>query len=146
LLRLAVRAAGQPLQRKTRHPVTRDILDCLIATCDFDRLVDARDLAILMVTFGSDARQWSKLAWLRVEQLQDEALVPVDSADPNSIPLPCLAIHLDRTKTTSADDGRRAMLVRPTIDPLREWLQRADTTKGSVFRAIDRRGAVGASR
>ena len=56
--------------------------------------------------------------------------------------LPCLAIQLGRTKTVAADEEGRAFLVGPPVEALREWLQRADITKGSVFRAIDGWGAV----
>ena len=42
----------------------------------------------------------------------------------------------------AADEEGRAFLVGPPVEALREWLQRADITKGSVFRAIDGWGAV----
>ncbi|HKN27884.1 MAG TPA: integrase, partial [Roseiarcus sp.] len=137
-LRLAVRASARPRRRKSRRAVTRDILDRLIATCASDRLVDARDVAILMVAFASGGRRRSEVARLRVEQLQDEPPVSLDPAVPNSTPLPCLAIHLGRTKTTSANDDGKVLLVGPPVAALREWLERADIAKGPVFRAIDR--------
>ena len=141
-LRLAVRATGRPRKRKSKRAVTRDILDRLVATCASDRLVDTRDLAILMVAFASGGRRRSEVARLRFEQLEDEPAVPLDPADPNSTPLPCLAIRLGRTKTTSADDEAKVLLVGPPVAALREWLQRADLSKGPIFRAIDQWGAL----
>ncbi len=141
-VRLAVRASARPRRRKSRRAVIRDVLDQLIATCASDRLVDARDVAILMVAFASGGRRRSEVARLRVEQLQDEPSVPLDPAVPDSTPLPCLAIHLGRTKTTSANDDGKVLLVGPPVAALREWLERADIAKGPVFRAIDRWGAV----
>lgn len=79
---------------------------------------------------------------LRVEQLSDEPAVPLNPQDPNSETLPCLAIQLGRTKTGVADEAGRVLLVGPPVAALREWLERADITKGPIFRAIDRWEAV----
>jgi integrase len=62
-----VRASGRPRQRKSPG-VTRDILDRLSPTRASDRLVDARDLAILMVAFASGGRRRSEVARLRFGQ------------------------------------------------------------------------------
>jgi hypothetical protein len=56
--------------------------------------------------------------------------------------LPCLAIQLGRTKTGDADEEGRVLLVGPPVEALRGWLERADITKGPIFRAIDRWEAV----
>jgi integrase len=79
---------------------------------------------------------------LRIEQLVEEAPVPTDPNTPNSPFLPCLSIILGRTKTDAADDDRRVLLVGRPAEALKEWLERADITKGAVFRAIDRWDAV----
>jgi len=141
-LRLAVRASVRPRQRKSKRAVTRDVLDCLLATCSSDRLADASDLAILLLAFASGGRRRSEVARLRVEQLSDEPAVPLDPRDPRSPTLHCLAIQLGRTKTGDADDEGRVFLVGPPVEALREWLQRADITNGPVFRAIDRWEAI----
>ena len=138
---LAVRAAGGHAAEE--RAVTRDILNRLVATCDSDHLVDTRDLAILGVALASGDRRRSEVARLRFEQLQDESAVPVDPADTDSTPLPCLVICLGRTKMTSADDEAKVFLVGAPVAVLKEWLQRADIPKGPIFRAADRWGAVG---
>jgi integrase len=141
-LRLAVRASVRPRQRKSKRAITRDVLDRLLGTCSSDRLADTRDLAILLLAFASGGRRRSEVARLRVEQLSDEPAVPLDPSDPTSPTLPCLAIQLGRTKTGVADEAGRALLVGPPVAALREWLERADISKGPIFRAIDRWEAV----
>ena len=141
-LRLAVRANARPRQRKSRRAVTRDILEQLLAVCASDRLADCRDRALLLVAFASGGRRRSEIASLRVEQCLDEAAVARDPADPASPRLPCMSLHLGRTKTTGADDDARALLIGPPVEALRLWLERADIAQGAVFRAIDRWGAL----
>lgn len=142
-LRLAVRAGTRPRRRKSKRAVTRDVLDRLLATCSSDRLADTRDLAILLLAFASGGRRRSEVARLRVEQLSDEAPVPLDLQDPKSETLPCVAIQLGRTKTGNADDeAGRVLLVGPPVEALREWLERADISQGPIFRAIDRWEAI----
>ena len=111
-------------------------------TCRSDRLADTRDLAILLLAFASGGRRRSEVARLRVEQLSDEPPVPLDPRDPKSPTLPCLAIQLGRTKTGVADEAGRVLLVGPPVEALREWLERADISKGPIFRAIDRWEAI----
>lgn len=137
-MRLAVRASARPRRRKSQRAVTREILDRLLATCRSDRLSDTRDLALLLTAFGSGGRRRSEIARLRVEQLSEEAPVPLDPEDLNSPRLPCLAITLGRTKTAMANDDARVLIVGPPVEALREWLERANISKGAVFRAIDR--------
>ena len=141
-LRLAVRASTRPRRRKSKRAVTRRRLDRLLVTCASDRLADTRDLAILLLAFASGGRRRSEVARLRVEQLSEEPAVPLDPRDPRSPTLPCLAIQLGRTKTGNADDEGRVLLVGPPVEALREWLQRADISKGPIFRAIDRWEAI----
>jgi integrase len=125
------------------------VLDRLLATCRSDRLADTRDLAILLLAFASGGRRRSEVARLRVEQLSDEAPVPLDPQNAQSPTLPCVAIQLGRTKTSVADEAGRVVLVGPPVAALREWLERADIgkgpifrSKGPIFRAIDRWEAV----
>ena len=141
-VRLAVRASPRPRTRKSKRAVTRDVLDRLIATCVTDRLADTRDLAILLLAFASGGRRRSEMARLRVEQISDEPPVPLDPRDPKSVRLRCVSIQLGRTKTTNAGDEGRVLLVGPPVEALRDWLERADVSKGPVFRAIDRWEAV----
>ena len=141
-LRLAVRASGRPRRRKSERAVTRDILDRLAATCRSDRLVDVRDLAILMAAFASGGRRRSEIARLRLEQLNEERPVSSDPADPASKLLPCLSVRLGRTKTTGADVGAKALMIGPPVVALKAWIERAKIVRGPIFRAIDRWGTL----
>jgi integrase len=141
-IRLAVRASARPRRRKSRRAVTRDILDQLLAVCATDRLADCRDRALLLAAFASGGRRRSEIASLRVEHVSDEEPVAFDPADPSSPRLPCLTIHLGRTKTQGADEDARALLIGPPVEALKLWLERADIAKGPIFRAIDRWGAL----
>jgi len=118
--------------------MTRYVLDRLLATCSSDPLADTRDLAILLLAFASGGRLRSEVARLRVEPLSEEPLVSLDPLDPKSPTLPCMAIQLGRTKTGNADDEGRVLLVGRPVEARREWLERADISKGPIFRAIDR--------
>lgn len=142
-MRLAVRASSRPKARKSKKAVTRDILERLLATCTSDKLVDTRDLALLLVCFASGGRRRSEVAKLRLEQLHDHDPVPADPNDPKPPPLPCLAITLGRTKTTAADDDATVLLIGRPVDALKEWIFRADIETGPVFRAIDRWDGIG---
>jgi integrase len=137
-----VRASVRLRQRKSKRAVTRDVLDRLLATCRSDRLVDTRDLAILLLAFASGGRRRSEVARLRVEQISDEPAAPLDPKDPQSPTLPCVAIQLGRTKSGVADEAGRVLLVGPPVEALRDWLERADIGKGPIFRAIDRWEAI----
>jgi integrase len=68
--------------------------------------------------------------------------VPLDPADPRSELLPCLSIVLGRTKTGSADEDSRVLLIGPPVTALEAWIAKAGISKGAVFRAIDRWGTL----
>src|SRR3954462_10070049 len=85
-LRLATRAARRPRGRKSERPVTRDVLDQLLATCDAGRLIDLRDRALLLVAFASGGRRRSEAASLRVADLIERE--PVLARRPASRPTP----------------------------------------------------------
>jgi len=133
-IRLAVRAAPRKRQRKSAKAVTGDMLVKLLATCSTDSLRDLRDRAILMVAFASGGRRRSEIAGLRIEQLAEEP--PIAATD--GPPLPSLAIHLGRTKTTSSEDDEIVYLTGRPVDALNAWIAAAKIDGGSVFRGIGR--------
>lgn len=141
-LRLAVRAAARPRQRKSKKAVTGAILGQLLAVCHSKRLVDIRDRALLLTAFASGGRRRSEVAGLRVEDLVDEAPVPSDPKDPESAKLPCLTLHLGRTKTTDATDDATVVLIGRPVTALKHWLAAAGIDSGPVFRKIDQWGNI----
>lgn len=139
-IRLAVRAINRPPSRKSASANTGDILGKLLATCSGEDLTALRDRAILMVAFASGGRRRSEIAGLRVEQFVKQ--VPV--TDDDGSPLPSLAIHLGRTKTSGADQDEMVYLTGRPVEALTRWLEAAKIDKGSVFRKVDRWGNVSA--
>lgn len=141
-LRLAVRASSRPRQRRSKKAVTVDVLVKLLQACAGDRLVDLRDRALLLTAFASGGRRRSEVAGLRVEDLTDEEPVRADPNDKNSPPLPCLSIHLGRTKTTTSDDNGHVLLIGRPVTAMKRWLAEAAIKEGPVFRRIDQWGNI----
>ncbi|MCZ7859190.1 tyrosine-type recombinase/integrase [Agrobacterium salinitolerans] len=137
-IRLAVRAVPRQRRRKSAKAVTSDVLAKMLATCVTESLRDLRDRAILMVAFASGGRRRSEIAGLRVEQLTIEQPIEVEDGPP----LPSLAIHLGRTKTTSGDQDDTVYLTGRPVEALYAWMAAAKIDKGSVFRGIGRWGTV----
>jgi integrase len=136
-LRLAIRAAARPRQRKSERAVTGDVIEKLLATCWLNRPQDLRDTALILVAFASGGRRRSEVAALRVEDIVIEADVPADPVDPHSPRLPCRRIRLGRTKTTDADADASAFLIGEPVEALDAWLAHAKIDSGPVFRRID---------
>ena len=137
-IRLAVRATPRPRKRKSAKAVTGDVLARMLATCSTDGLRDIRDRAILMVAFASGGRRRSEVAGLRWEQLSVEPPIAVEGGPP----LPSLAIHLGRTKTSAAEQDEVVYLTGRPVEALNAWLVAAKIESGSLFRKIDRWGNV----
>lgn len=137
-IRLDVRATPRPRKRKSAKAVTGDVLGKMLVTCSTDSLRDIRDRAILMVAFASGGRRRSEIAGLRVEQLTVEPPIVVEGGPP----LPSLAIHLGRTKTSGSEHDEVVYLTGRPVDALNAWLAAGRIESGSIFRKIDRWGNV----
>ncbi|WP_457813104.1 site-specific integrase (plasmid) [Sinorhizobium meliloti] len=137
-IRLAVRAVPRTRGRKSAKAVTGDVLAKLLATCATDSLRDLRDRAILMVAFASGGRRRSEIAGLRCEQLSIEPPIPID----NGAPLPSIAIHLGRTKTSSGEQDDVVYLTGRPVEALNAWRAAAKIDSGSVFRGTVSRRAL----
>ncbi|MBX4865186.1 tyrosine-type recombinase/integrase, partial [Rhizobium bangladeshense] len=61
---------------------------------------------------------------------------------PDGPPLPSLAIHLGRTKTTTGEHDDIVYLTGRPVEALTAWMVAAKIENGSVFRAIGRWGTV----
>lgn len=137
-IRLAVRATPRPRKRKSAKAVTGDVLAKLLTTCGTESLRDIRDRAVLMVAFASGGRRRSEIAGLRVEQLTVEPPIVVEGGPP----LPSVAIHLGRTKTSGTDLDEVVYLTGRPVDALNAWITVGRIETGSIFRKIDRWGNV----
>src|SRR4051812_33130456 len=88
-------------------------------------------------------RRRSEAAALRVADLIERKPVPADPKTPDGPTLPALALRLGRTKTASAEQDERVLLIGRPVEALRTWLEAAGIQKGPVFREITRWGHVG---
>jgi integrase len=144
-LSLAARASRRPRARKSERAVTAEVMEQLLRTCVFDhRLVDLRDRALLLVAFASGGRRRSEIASLRMEDLRHEAPVPLRPDDPDSPKVPKITIRLGRTKTTSAEEDARVVVIGRAAQALMDWSAAARIERGAVFRSIDRSGRLSA--
>ena len=91
-----------------------------------------------MVAFASGGRRRSEIAGLRREQLTVEPPIVIEDGPP----LPSLAIHLGRTKTSGADHDEIVYLTGRPVEALNSWITAAGIETGSVFRKVDRWGNV----
>lgn len=57
-------------------------------------------------------------------------------------PLPCLSIHLGRTRTTTSDDDEHVLLIGRPVTALKRLAGRSWIDKGPIFRRIDQWGNV----
>lgn len=145
-LSLAVRANRRPRTRKSQRAVTAAVIETLLTTCLYEhRLVDVRDRALLLVAFASGGRRRAEVAGLRVEDLVRDAPVLRDPDDPDSPKVPKLTIRLGRTKTTTAEDDARVVVIGRAATALLDWLALAKIETGAMFRRIDRWGRLGAT-
>src|SRR4051794_7224155 len=112
----------RPRGRKSERPVTRDVLDQLLATCAAGRPSDLRDRVLLLVAFASGGRRRSEAAALRVADLIEREPVPADPKAPDGPTLPALSLRLGRTKTASAEQDERVLLIGRPVEALRTWL------------------------
>jgi integrase len=127
----ARRAAKHRPQQKSARPITRDVLETLLATCGPD-LRSARDAAILLTGWASGGRRRSELAGLMVTDVDRSAF-----ADQGF-----LRLLLLETKTTTADRTPTLLVKGRAAEALEEWLVRSEVNDGSLFRAISKSGRV----
>ena len=142
-LRLAMKASGREPQRKSRKPVTRDVLERLLSTCNGLRAIDLRDRAILLVAFAAGGRRRSEVATLRHSQISLAEPIKLRQADPASPTVPCVRIALGRTKTTTAGQGAFVFAAGRAAVALQNWMQAAGITSGPIFREVRKDGSVG---
>jgi integrase len=144
-LRLAMKASAREPQRKSRKPVTRDVLERLLAACNGSKAIDLRDRAILLIAFAAGGRRRSEVATLRHSQITIAEPIsprPTDAASPT---VPCIRIALGRTKTTTAGQGEFVFAAGRAVIALEEWMQFAKITTDPIFREVRKDGSIGSA-
>lgn len=125
------KAAARPIQPKSPKPLTRDVLETLLATCD-DSPRGLRDRAVLMLGFGSGGRRRSEIAALYRED------VGTDDYAAKGL----LWVRLLETKTTTKDHAPRLPLKGRAARAVIGWIEGAAITQGPLFRPISTAGRV----
>ena len=123
----ARRANAKPRTPKSPKPVTRDILETLLATCD-DSQRGLRDRAILMLAFASGGRRRSEVTALNVEDIGRDAFAAQG----------LLWIRLLETKTTRLDQAPRLPLKGRAARAVVHWLEGTGLTSGPLFRPVSK--------
>lgn len=130
-----VRAARQKARRAVRHrpgrksenPVTRTVLEDMLAVCGRD-FRGVRDRAVLMLAWASGGRRRSEVSGLMRED--------VDLSDYDEAGL--IWLHLLETKTTATAETPKLVLKGRAAQALAVWIREAGIDEGPLFRAISR--------
>lgn len=123
----ARRANARPRCPKSPKPVTRDILEALLATCD-DSHRGIRDRAMLMLAFASGGRRRSEVAALNAED--------IGRAEFTARGL--LWVRLVETKTTRKDQAPTLPLKGRAARAVMHWLDVTGITQGPLFRPVSK--------
>ena len=121
----ARRANARPRVPKSPKPVTRDILESLLATCD-DSNRGIRDRAMLMLAFASGGRRRSEVSALNVED------IGLNDFKPKGL----VWITLLETKTTKKNQAPRLPMKGRAARALVHWLEATMITDGPLFRPV----------
>jgi integrase len=123
----ARRANARPRQPKSPKPVTRDILEALLANCDATHR-GIRDRAMLMLAFASGGRRRSEVTALNVEDIGRDDFKTKG----------LLWVRLLETKTTKKDQAPRLPLKGRAARAVMHWIEVALLSDGPLFRPISR--------
>lgn len=139
-LQAAVKASDRKLTKKSKKPITLDVLNVMLATCDRHRLKGRRDYALLLVAFGSGGRRRSEIGELRIEDIAPP--VPADGAH-----VEAYEIDLRRAKRVKAQDGEKIYVAGRAARALEDWIgalraEFGNDVSGPIFRGVDRWGGI----
>ena len=127
----ARRAAARPPAPKSAHPITRDVLDQLLATCRGSRR-DCRDRAILMLGWASGGRRRSEITGLMRED------VSTKDFDKSGV----VWLSLLETKTTDKGETPRLVLKGRAAQALVHWIEVGQIKTGPLFRPVSKADRV----
>ncbi|MCZ0961005.1 tyrosine-type recombinase/integrase [Paracoccus benzoatiresistens] len=121
----ARRAAARPRARKSDNPITRPVLEAMLATCDYSHR-GLRDKALLMLGWASGGRRRSEISALNLDD--------VDRREFEAQGL--LRIRLLSTKTTRPDMAPRLPLKGRPARAVMAWITVAGIEGGPLFRPV----------
>lgn len=121
------RANARPPAPKSPKPVTKNLLETLLATCD-GTTRGIRDRAMLMLAFASGGRRRSEVVALNREDIGTE-----DWAEKRLI-----WVRLLETKTTRPDKAPRLPLKGRAARAVIHWIETEGIEKGPLFRPVSK--------
>lgn len=121
----ARRAAARERSPKSAHPITRKVLEAMLASCE-DSHRGLRDRALLMLGWASGGRRRSEIAALNVDD--------IDAREYREKGL--LRIRLLRTKTTGPERAPRLPLKGRGARAVMAWIRLAKLQEGPLFRPV----------
>lgn len=121
------KATARKAAKKSQNPITRDILEALLATCDHS-LRGVRDRAILMLGWASGGRRRSEITDLMLEDVDLK-----DYAEKQLIWL-----HMVESKTTSKGETPALVLKGRAAKALKLWIDLGEITDGPLFRPVSK--------
>ena len=124
----ARRAAARPPAPKSGNPITKEVLEAMIATCHYS-LRDLRDQALLMLAWASGGRRRAEITGL---MRSDVNLRDFDSKG-------VIWLRLLESKTTLRGDTPRLVLKGRAARALMFWIDAASIENGPLFRPITKR-------
>ncbi len=127
----ARRAAARPPAPKSAHPITRDVLEQLLATCRGSRR-DCRDRAILMLGWASGGRRRSEITALMREDVSLKEFAKSG----------VIWLSLLETKTTQKGETPRLVLKGRAAQALVNWIEVGQINDGPLFRPISKADRV----
>ncbi len=122
----ARRANARPRVPKSPKPVTRAVLEPLLATCD-DTMRGIRDRAILTLAFASGGRRRSEVTGLNRNDI-----------DLTDAAKGLIWIRLLQTKTTRPDQAPKLPLKGRAARAVIHWIERAGIETGPLFRPVSK--------
>lgn len=119
------RANARPHQSKSKNPITREVLEALLTTCDHS-LRGTRDRAILMLGWASGGRRRSEITGLM------RADISLTDFDDKGV----IWIDMIESKTTHKGQTPRLILKGRAAEALAFWIEVGLITDGPLFRPI----------
>jgi len=121
----ARRAAARPRAPKSGNPITRAVLEAMLASCDHSHR-GMRDRAALMLGWASGGRRRSEIVALNRDDIDDRDFQ--DKA--------LLRIRLLTTKTTGPETAPRLPLKGRAARAVMAWIAAARIKDGPLFRPV----------
>ncbi|MDS9469870.1 tyrosine-type recombinase/integrase [Paracoccus sp. MBLB3053] len=127
----ARRATARPRARKSGNPITREVLEAMLATCDHSHR-GMRDRACLMLGWASGGRRRSEIVALNRDDVDDREFR--DSG--------LLRLRLLTTKTSGPDRAPRLPLKGRAARAVMRWIAVARIAEGPLFRPVSQADRV----